>query len=214
MLIYLQIKNLSPNFKKIAIFKNRLGKICLYDYLGKRHVILFFYSVDSMFLPMEKLDELNVKLKNLSIQLLVVPKYTSFSDLKFLLLMRPYIKTSMFEIPYILDTKQTIAKKYSILQNLNSYIILIDKDGTIQYYNEYNIFRDKNIDEVIQILKSFCSVKEKFNKYFSKTNKKKIKKLKKINRRKRLRRSHFEPNYNYTIRYKYKYIRFRSKFYP
>ena len=42
MLDTAQIGKMAPNFLTVGVYKNRLGKIRLSDYRGKKYVILFF----------------------------------------------------------------------------------------------------------------------------------------------------------------------------
>jgi len=37
-----EIGKMAPNFLTVGVYKNRLGKIRLSDYRGKKYVILFF----------------------------------------------------------------------------------------------------------------------------------------------------------------------------
>jgi alkyl hydroperoxide reductase subunit AhpC len=43
MIDEIQIAPLAPNFVNVGVSKNRLGKIRLSDYYGKKYGILFFY---------------------------------------------------------------------------------------------------------------------------------------------------------------------------
>ena len=43
MLDAIEIGKMAPNFVTVGVYKNRLGKIRLSDYHGKKYVILFFY---------------------------------------------------------------------------------------------------------------------------------------------------------------------------
>ena len=46
MLTYLQIGKLAPNFLTVGVFNNKLGKIRLSDYRGKKYVVLIFYPTN------------------------------------------------------------------------------------------------------------------------------------------------------------------------
>ena len=46
MIESIQIGKLAPNFVTVGVYKNRLGKIRLTDYYGKKYVILFFYPAN------------------------------------------------------------------------------------------------------------------------------------------------------------------------
>lgn len=46
MLYIPQIDKMPPNFLTVNLYKNRIGKIRLSDYRGKKYVILFFYRAN------------------------------------------------------------------------------------------------------------------------------------------------------------------------
>jgi len=41
-----QIGKVAPNFLTVGVYKNRLGKIRLSDYRGKKYVVLIFYPAN------------------------------------------------------------------------------------------------------------------------------------------------------------------------
>ena len=46
MVDFVQIGKMAPNFLTVGVYKNRLGKIRLSDYYGKKYVILVFYPAN------------------------------------------------------------------------------------------------------------------------------------------------------------------------
>ena len=46
MLNSIQVGKMAPNFITVGVYKNRLGKIRLSDYHGKKYVILIFYPAN------------------------------------------------------------------------------------------------------------------------------------------------------------------------
>jgi alkyl hydroperoxide reductase subunit AhpC len=46
MVNLIQIGKMAPNFVTVGVYKNRLGKIRLSDYHGKKYVILIFYPAN------------------------------------------------------------------------------------------------------------------------------------------------------------------------
>jgi alkyl hydroperoxide reductase subunit AhpC len=55
----LQIGKVAPNFLTVGIFKNRLGKIRLSDYHGKKYVLLVFYPANFTSISATELTELS-----------------------------------------------------------------------------------------------------------------------------------------------------------
>ena len=46
MLDSIQIGKMAPNFVTVGVYQNRLGKIRLSDYRGKKYVVLVFYPAN------------------------------------------------------------------------------------------------------------------------------------------------------------------------
>lgn len=74
-----QIGKVAPNFLTVAVYKNRLGKIRLSDYRGKKYVVLIFYpanftpvSPTELILLSDRISDLeNYLLRYLQFQLIV-----------------------------------------------------------------------------------------------------------------------------------------------
>jgi hypothetical protein len=72
-------KSMAPNFVTVGVYKNRLGKIRLSDYHGKKYVVLIFYPAnftsvsptELLNLVIEFLSFENYQLKFLQFQLIV-----------------------------------------------------------------------------------------------------------------------------------------------
>ena len=161
----LQIGKLAPNFLTIGVYKNKLGKIRLSDYRGKKYVILVFYPANFTFVSFTELLKLNDKIsdfKKLSAQILAISIDSPFSHLQFLL--TTHFKHSLKELDYplISDLTQKIADKYQVLTEdgiASPGLFIIDKEGIIQYYTIHNLLCGRNISEIIRVLKSIQYVK-------------------------------------------------------
>jgi alkyl hydroperoxide reductase subunit AhpC len=69
----LQIGKIAPNFVSVGVYKNRLGKIRLSDYHGKKYVILIFYPANFTSVSPTELIQLSERIsefRRLSTQIL------------------------------------------------------------------------------------------------------------------------------------------------
>ena len=70
-----QIGKMAPNFLTVGIYKNRLGKIRLSDYHGKKYVLLVFYPANFTSVSPTELIELSDRIndfRQLSTQILAI----------------------------------------------------------------------------------------------------------------------------------------------
>jgi peroxiredoxin (alkyl hydroperoxide reductase subunit C) len=162
----LQIGKVAPNFLTVGIFKNRLGKIRLSDYHGKKYVLLVFYPANFTSISATELTELSDRIhefKQLSTQILAVSIDSPFSHLHYLLLKRSQGGLAELQYPLVSDLNQAVTKKYGLLtQDGLSFpgVFIIDKEGIIQYYTVNNLLCGRNIDEWLRALKSIQYIKE------------------------------------------------------
>ena len=156
----LQIGKTAPNFLTVGIYKNRLGKIRLSDYHGKKYVLLVFYPANFTSVSLTELIQLSDRIndfRQLSTQILAISVDSPFSHLHYLLLNRNQGGVGKLNYPLVSDLNQTIIKKYNLLTNDGfSFpgIFIIDKEGIIQYYMVNNLLCGRNIDELLRVLKS------------------------------------------------------------
>ena len=161
-----QIGKMAPNFLTVGIYKNRLGKIRLSDYHGKKYVLLVFYPANFTSVSPTELIELSDRIndfRKLSTQILAISTDSPFSHLQYLLSKRSQGGLGKLQYPLISDLNQTITKKYNLLTNDGlSFpgIFIIDKEGIIQYYTVNNLLCGRNIDELLRVLKSIQYIKE------------------------------------------------------
>ena len=156
----IQIGKIAPNFVTVGVYKNRLGKIRLSDYHGKKYVILLFYPANFTSVSSTELIELSDRIsefRKLSTQILGVSVDSPFSHLHYLLSKRSQGGVDQLNYPLISDVNQTIIKKYKLLSDDGfSFpgLFIIDKEGIIQYYTVNNLLCGRSINELIRILKS------------------------------------------------------------
>ena len=161
-----QIGKLAPNFLTVGIYKNRLGKIRLSDYHGKKYVLLVFYPANFTSVSPTELIELSDRIndfRKLSTQILAISTDSPFSHLQYLLCNRSQGGLGQLHYPLVSDLNQTITQKYHLLTNDGlSFpgIFIIDKEGIIQYYTVNNLLCGRNIDELLRVLKSIQYIKE------------------------------------------------------
>ena len=161
-----QIGKIAPNFVSIGVYKNRLGKIRLSDYHGKKYVILLFYPANFTSVSSTELIELSDRIsdfRKLSTQILGISVDSPFSHLHYLLSKRNQGGVDQLDYPLIADVNQRIIKKYKLLTDDGfSFpgLFIIDKEGIIQYYTVNNLLCGRSINEVLRILQSIQYVKE------------------------------------------------------
>ena len=161
-----QIGKMAPNFLTVGIYKNRLGKIRLSDYHGKKYVLLVFYPANFTSVSPTELIELSDRIndfRRLSTQVLAISTDSPFSHLQYILANRNQGGLGRLNYPLVSDLNQTITRKYNLLTHDGlSFpgIFIIDKEGIIQYYTVNNLLCGRNIDELLRVLKSIQYIKE------------------------------------------------------
>jgi peroxiredoxin (alkyl hydroperoxide reductase subunit C) len=161
-----QIGKMAPNFLTVGVYNNRLGKIRLSDYHGKKYVVLIFYPANfTSVSPTEliKFSDQISEFRRLSTQILAISVDSPFSHLHYLLSKRSQGGLDQLNYPLISDLNQTITNKYRVLTNdglsfPSSFII--DKEGIIQYYTVSNLLCGRSVNELIRILQSIQYIKE------------------------------------------------------
>jgi peroxiredoxin (alkyl hydroperoxide reductase subunit C) len=161
-----QIGKIAPNFLTVGVYKNRLGKIRLSDYHGKKYVLLLFYPANFTSISPTELIELSDRSKEfrqLSTQILAVSVDSPFSHLHSLLTKRSQGGLADLHFPLVSDLNQTITNKYHLLTKDGLAFpgaFIIDKEGIIQYYTVNNLLCGRNINELLRVLKSIQYIKE------------------------------------------------------
>ena len=161
-----QIGKVAPNFITIGIYKNKLGKIRLSDYRGKKYVLLIFYPANFTSISATELTNLSDRIgefRKLSTQILAISGDSPFSHIHYLLLKRNQGGLGELNYPLISDLNQTIISKYKLLTSEGlSFpgVFIIDKEGIIQYYTVNNLLCGRSVNEILRILQSVQYVKE------------------------------------------------------
>ena len=166
MLESIQIGKVAPNFITIGVYKNRLGKIRLSDYHGKKYVILIFYPANFTSISATELTNLSDRIsefRKLSTQILAISGDSPFSHIHYLLSKRSQGGLGELNYPLISDLNQTITSKYQLLTSEGLAlpgVFIIDKEGIIQYYTVNNLLCGRSVNELLRILQSVQYVKE------------------------------------------------------
>jgi peroxiredoxin (alkyl hydroperoxide reductase subunit C) len=162
----IQIGIMAPNFVTVGVYKNRLGKIRLSDYHGKKHLILIFYPANFTSVSPTELIRLSDRIsefRKLSTQILAISVDSPFSHLHYLLSKRSQGGLGQLNYPLISDLNQTITTRYKLLTSDGFALpglFIIDKEGIIQYYTVNNLLCGRSVNELLRILQSIQYIKE------------------------------------------------------
>jgi peroxiredoxin (alkyl hydroperoxide reductase subunit C) len=166
MINSIQIGKRAPNFITIGVYKNRLGKIRLSDYYGKKYVILLFYPANFTSVSSTELIQLSDRIsefRKLSTQIFGISVDSPFSHLHYLLSNRNQGGVAQLNYPLISDLSRTVTKKYKLLTDDGFAfpgLFIVDKEGIIQYYTVNNLLCGRSINELLRILRSIQYIKE------------------------------------------------------
>jgi len=166
MATFPQIGKRAPNFITVGVFKKKLGRIRLSDYLGKKYVLLIFYPAN--FTPVSPTELITLsdhitEFRKLSTQILAVSIDSPFSHLQSLLVSRKEGGLANLNYPLISDLSQNITKDYKLLTEEGLSlpgVFIIDKDGIIQYYTVNNLLCSRSVKELLRIIESIQYVKK------------------------------------------------------
>ena len=166
MVEIIQVGKIAPNFVTIGVYKNRLGKVRLSDYHGKKYVILIFYPANFTSISPTELTKLSDKIsefRKLSTQILAISVDSPFSHLHYLLSKRSQGGLGSLNYPLISDLNQKITNNYKLLTPDGFAfpgLFIIDKEGIIQYYTVNNLLCGRSVNELLRILKAIQYIKE------------------------------------------------------
>ena len=166
MIHSIQIGKRAPNFVTVGVYKNRLGKIRLSDYSGKKYVILLFYPANFTSVSSTELIQLSDRIsefRKLSTQILGISVDSPFSHLHYLLSKRNQGGVAQLNYPLVSDLNRRITKKYELLTDDGFAfpgLFIVDKEGIIQYYTVNNLLCGRSVNELLRILQSIQYIKE------------------------------------------------------
>jgi len=162
----IQIGKKAPNFVTVGVYKNRLGKIRLSDYYGKKYVLLIFYPANFTSVSSTELIQLSDRIsefRKLSTQILGISVDSPFSHLHYLLSKRNQGGVAQLNYPLVSDLNRIITKKYELLTDDGFAfpgLFIVDKEGIIQYYMVNNLLCGRSVNELLRILQAIQYMKE------------------------------------------------------
>lgn len=166
MLDYPQIGKVAPNFLTIGVYKRKLGKIRLSDYRARKYVILIFYpgnfttvSPTELIVLSDRIDEF----RKLSTQILAISIDSPFSHLRSILSSREEGGLKDISYPLLSDLTQQITRDYKLLTDegiSSAGLVIVDKQGIIQYYSINNSLCGRSINEILRVLKAIQHVQK------------------------------------------------------
>ena len=166
MATFPQIGKRAPNFITVGVFKKKLGRIRLSDYLGKKYVLMIFYPANFTAVSITELLLLSdyiTEFRKLSTQILAISIDSPFSHLHSLLISRKKGGLANLNYPLISDLSQNITKDYKLLTTEGLSlpgVFIVDKDGIIQYYTVNNLLCSRSVNELLRIIESIQYVKK------------------------------------------------------
>jgi peroxiredoxin (alkyl hydroperoxide reductase subunit C) len=166
MIHSIQIGKRAPNFVTVGVYKNRLGKIRLSDYYGKKYVLLIFYPANFTSVSSTELIQFSDRIsefRKLSTQILGISVDSPFSHLHYLLSKRNQGGVAQLNYPLVSDLNRIITKKYELLTDDGFAfpgLFIVDKEGIIQYYTVNNLLCGRSVNELLRILQSIQYIKE------------------------------------------------------
>jgi peroxiredoxin (alkyl hydroperoxide reductase subunit C) len=166
MATFPQIGKRAPNFITVGVFKKKLGRIRLSDYLGKKYVLIIFYPANFTAVSITELLLLSdyiTEFRKLSTQILAISIDSPFSHLHSLLISRKEGGLADLNYPLISDLSQNITKDYKLLTTEGLSlpgVFIVDKDGIIQYYTVNNLLCSRSVNELLRIIESIQYVKK------------------------------------------------------
>jgi len=162
------VTNKAPNFTATAVLGDNqiVDDFNLYDNLGEKGTVLFFYPLDFTFVcPSEiiafdkRLDEF----KSRGINVIGVSIDSQFSHFAWKNTAVNQGGIGQVRFPLVADLTKQIAKDYDVLFNESVALrgsFLIDKDGTVRHAVINDLPLGRNIDEMIRMVDAMLYVNE------------------------------------------------------
>lgn len=172
----------APSFKATAVVNGEFEEdFSLEQYLGKKHVVFFFYPLDFTFVcpteiiafqdRMEEFERKNVAVVGCSVD-------SHFSHFAWLNTPRDRGGIEGVEYPLVADTAKTIATNFDVLAGEYTYneegqmeftgepvayrgLFLIDKEGIVRHQVVNDLPLGRNIDEALRMVDALQYFEEK-----------------------------------------------------
>lgn len=173
----------APFFKAAAVINGEeiVENFSLDQFLGKKHVIFFFYPKDFTFVCPTELHAFQEKLdvfKSKNCEIVACSTDTEESHFAWLQVAKENGGIGGITYPLVADTSKTISTNYGVLAGeyatdeegnlvasgpMIAYrgLFLIDKEGVVQHQIVNNLPLGRNVDEAIRMLDALQHVEEK-----------------------------------------------------
>ncbi len=164
----------APIFSSSAVINGEeiVDDFSLDQYLGKKHVILFFYPKDFTFVCPTELHAFQSKLAEFEakgVQLVAVSTDTEQSHWGWLQLSKDHGGIEGITYPLVADTNKTISTNYDVLAGEYDYnednelvangemiayrgLFLIDKEGIVRHQLVNDLPLGRNVDEALRMV--------------------------------------------------------------
>ncbi|MEQ9262820.1 MAG: peroxiredoxin [Owenweeksia sp.] len=173
----------APQFKAAAVVNGEeiVEGFSLDQYVGKKHVILFFYPKDFTFVCPTELHAFQAKkaeFEKLGVEIVAVSTDTEQSHWGWLQVPKDKGGIEGITYPLVADTNKTISANYDVLAGSYYYdendelkaegemvayrgLFLIDKEGVVRHQIVNDLPLGRNVDEAIRMVKALQFVEEK-----------------------------------------------------
>ena len=173
----------APHFSAAAVINGEeiVENFSLDQYIGKNHVVLFFYPKDFTFVCPTELHAFQAQLGEFEKRgVKVVACSTDTEESHYTWLQMPKEKGGIHGVTYpvVADTSKTITTNYDVLKGSYEYnddgllvangpmialrgLFLIDKEGIIQHATINNLGLGRNVDETLRMVDALQHIEEK-----------------------------------------------------
>lgn len=172
----------APSFKATAVVNGEFEeKFSLDQYLGKKHVVFFFYPMDFTFVCPTELIAFQDRIEDFERKEVAVvgcSTDTHFSHFAWINTPRDRGGIEGVEYPLVADSSKTIASNYDVLAGEYTYneegqmaftgepvayrgLFLIDKEGVVRHQVVNDMPLGRNIDEALRMVDALQYFEEK-----------------------------------------------------
>lgn len=162
------VTNKAPNFTATAVLGNNqiVDDFNLYDNLGEKGAVLFFYPLDFTFVCPSEIIAFDKRLEEFTsrgINVIGVSIDSQFSHFAWKNTAVNQGGIGQVRFPLVADLTKQIARDYDVLFNDSVALrgsFLIDKDGTVRHAVINDLPLGRNIDEMIRMVDTMIFVNE------------------------------------------------------
>ena len=148
----------APSFKAAAVVNGGeiVNDFSLDQYLGKNHVVFFFYPKDFTFVCPTEIAEFNKSYDEFRDRDAVLIGASTDSEFVHLAWRRDHDDLRGLKFPMLADTSKSLAEELGILQSDEkiAYRVtyIVDPEGIIRWVSVYDLSVGRNVKEVLRVL--------------------------------------------------------------